>query len=92
MNLFDDDDYMMTTPKENFFSIARMANSDIVNHAVDKLFDRLAAMEILLEEKGLEEEFERMLASLPFSESQRFEDTKNSLYIEAVGAIVSQQE
>jgi len=92
MNLFDDDDYMMTTPKENFFSIARMANSDIVNHEVDKLFDRLAAMEILLEEKGLEEEFEQMLASLPFSEARRFEDTKNSLYIEAVGAIVSQQE
>ena len=92
MNLFDDDDYMMTTPKENFFNIARMANDSIVNLEVDKLFDRMAAMEILLEEKGLEEEFEQMLASLPFSEAQRFEDTKNSLYIEAVGAIVSQQE
>jgi len=92
MNLFDDDDYMMTTPKENFFNIARMANDSIVNLEIDKLFDRMAAMEILLEDKGLEDEFEQMLSSLPFSEAQRFEDTKNSLYIEAVGAIVSQQE
>ena len=92
MNIFDDDDYMSTTPKENFFNIARMANDSIVNLEVDKLFDRMAAMEILLEDKGLEAEFEQMVKSLPFSEAQRFEDTKNSLYIEAVGAIVSQQE
>ncbi len=92
MNIFDDDDYMVTTPKENFFNIARMANDSIVNLEVDKLFDRMAALEILLEDKGLEEEFEQMVKSLPFSEAQRFEDVKNSLYIEAVGAIVTQQE
>jgi len=92
MNIFDDDDYMSTTPKENFFNIARMANDSIVNLEVDKLFDRMAVMEILLEEKGLEEEFEQMLQTLPFTDATRFEDAKNSLYIEAVGAIVSQQE
>ena len=92
MNIFDDDDYMSTTPKENFFNIARMANASIVNLEVDKLFDRMAIMEILLEEKGLEEEFEQMLSTLPFADATRFEDAKNSLYIEAVGAIVTQQE
>ena len=93
MNIFDeDDDYLVTTPKQNFFNIARMANSDIVNNEVDKLFDRLAALEILLEEKDLEEEFKQLLANLPFNDAARFEDAKNSLYIETVGAIVSQQE
>lgn len=92
MNIFDDDDYMSTTPKENFFNIARMANDSIVNLEVDKLFDRMAVMEILLEDKGLEEEFEQMLKTLPFTDAARFEDVKNSLYIEAVGAIVTQQE
>jgi hypothetical protein len=92
MNIFDDDDFLVTTPAENFFNIARMANSDIVNAEVEKLFDRLATLEILLEEKGLTGEFDRMLKSLPFSDPQRFDDTKNSLFIEAVGAIVTQQE
>ncbi len=92
MNIFDDDDYLVTSPADNFFNIARMANSDIVNSEVEKLFDRLAALEILLEEKGLEEEFEQMLKTLPFTDTQRFEDTKNSLFIETVGGIVSRQE
>ncbi len=93
MNIFDeDDDYLVTTPKQNFFNIARMANTDIVDHEMDKLFDRMAIMEMLLEEKGLEEEFDQRLKTLPFTETARFEDVKNSLYIEAVGAIVSQQE
>ena len=93
MNIFDeDDDYLVTTPKENFFNIARMANAHIVDNEMDKLFDRMAVMEILLEAKGLEEEFDQMLRTLPFTDAARFEDVKNSLYIEAVGAIVSQQE
>jgi len=92
MNIFDDDDFLVTSPAENFFNIARMANTDIVNHEVEKLFDRLATLEILLEEKGLEEEFEQMLKTLPFNDTARFEDTKNSLFLEAVGAIVTQQE
>ena len=92
MNIFDGDDFLVTSPAENFFNIARMANTDIVNHEVEKLFDRLATLEILLEEKGLEEEFEQMLKTLPFNDTARFEDTKNSLFLEAVGAIVTQQE
>jgi hypothetical protein len=92
MNIFDDDDFLVTTPAENFFNIARMANSDIVNGVVEKLFERMATLEILLEEKELTDEFDRMLKTLPFDDATRFEDTKNSLFIEAVGAIVSQQE
>ena len=93
MNIFDeDDDYLVTTPMQNFFNIARMANTDIVNNEMDKLFDRMAIMEMMIEEKGLEAEFEQMLKTLPFTDAARFEDAKNSLYIEAVGAIVSQQE
>ncbi len=92
MNIFDDDDYLVTTPAENFFNIARMANADIVNAEVEKLFDRLATLEILLEEEGLGETFDQMLKTLPFSDPARFEETKNSLFIETVGAIVSQQE
>ena len=92
MNIFDDDDFLVTTPAENFFNIARMANADIVNSEVEKLFDRLAALEIFLEDKELEGEFEARLKTLPFEEPQRFDETKNSLFLETVGAIVSQQE
>ena len=92
MNLFDDDDYMVTTPKENFFQIARTANENIVELEVDKLIERLAVAEKILEEKGLEEEFEKLLYTLPATDAQELDDRKNSLYIETVGAIVSKCE
>ncbi len=92
MNIFDDDDFMVTSPKENFFSIIHHANKDLVDHALEQLVDRLAVAEMMLEERGLEAEFEREIKSAPFAKTQAFENYKNSLFIETVGAIVSNQE
>ena len=92
MNLFDDDDYMVTTPKENFFQITRTANENIVELEIDKLIERLAVAEKILEDKDLEEEFEKLLYTLPATDAQDLDDRKNSLYIETVGAIVSKCE
>ena len=92
MNLFDDDDYMVTTPKENFFQIIKTANENIVELELDKLIERLAVAEKILEEKDLEEEFEKLLYTMPATDAQELDDRKNSLYIETVGAIVSKCE
>ena len=46
MNIFnDDDDFLSQTPKENYFSIARTANQNIVEMEVEKMFQRLAVAE-----------------------------------------------
>lgn len=90
MQLFDDDDFMSTTPKNNYFSIAKTANQNIVEMELEKLFRRFAVAEKMLEERGLDEEHERLLsASVVNSE---IDDRVNSLFIELVGNIVTQCE
>ena len=94
MQLFDDDDdgFLSTTPKENFFQVIRTANHNIVELEIDRLIERLAVAEKMLEDQGLEEEYEQQVRSLPIAEPQEIENRKNSLYIETVGSIVTQCE
>jgi hypothetical protein len=92
MQLFDDDDFMSTTPRENFFSIINTANRNIVEMEIEKLVERLAVAEKILEEKGLEDEHEQMLRTMPVVDVDEFENRKNSLFIETVASIVSQCE
>jgi hypothetical protein len=92
MNLFDDDDYMVTSPKENFFNIIHTANKDLVNLEIEKVIERLAIAEHMLEERGLEEELDQTVKNLPYSDPGMYENLTNSLFISTVGAIVSNQE
>ena len=91
MRLFDDeDDFLVGTPKSNFFGIVKTANQNIVEMEIEKMFQRLAVAEKLLEEKGLEEEYEMLLRSMAVE--QELEDRTNSIFIELVGNIVTQCE
>ncbi len=92
MNLFDDDDFMSTTPKDNFMSIIKTANENIVANELEKVFARLAVAEKILEEQGLEEQYEKELKSFPFTNPKEYEDRVNSLFLETVGNIVTQCE
>jgi hypothetical protein len=93
MNIFDeDDDYMVTSPAENFFGIIHNANKDLVNFNLEKLVERLAMSEKMLEERGLEDELDNLLKSFPFENTAEWDNRKNSIFIETVGAIVSNQE
>ena len=90
MNIFDDDDEFVGTPKSNYFGIAKTANQNIVEMEVEKIFQRLAIAEKILEERGLEEEQERLLRSMVID--PELEDRTNSIFIELVGNIVTQCE
>jgi len=90
MNIFDDDDAFVGTPKSNYFDIAKTANRNIVEMEVEKMFQRLAIAEKMLEERGLEEEQERLLKSMVID--PELEDRTNSIFIELVGNIVTQCE
>jgi len=92
MQLFDDDDFMMTTPKENFFQIIKTANENIVELELEKLIERLAIAEKILEENGLDEQYEKSVYSLPATSPEEVENLKNSIFIETVGQIVSKCE
>ncbi len=92
MNLFDDDDFMSTTPKDNFISIIKTANQNIVGNELEKVFARLALAEKILEENGLEEQYERELKHFEISNPDEYQNRVNSLFIETVGNIVTQCE
>ncbi len=94
MRLFDDDDdgFLSTTPKENFFQVIRTANQNIVELELEKLIERLAVAEKMLEDHGLEEEYERQVLSMPATMPAEIDNRKNSLFIETVGNIVTQCE
>ncbi|WP_456428849.1 DUF2018 family protein [Nitratifractor sp.] len=93
MQLFDDDDdFLSTTPRENFYQVLFTANRNIVENEVEKLIERLAVAEKMLEDQGLEEEYERQVLSMPIAEPSEIDNRKNSLFIETVGNIVTQCE
>ncbi|MBN2768084.1 MAG: DUF2018 family protein [Campylobacterales bacterium] len=93
MNIFnEDDDFLVSTPKQNFFDISKNANQNIVEQEIEKIFERLVAAEKLLEEKGLEAELYSMMHQMKFNDSKEFEDRVNSIFLELVGNIVTQCE
>ncbi len=92
MNIFDDDDFMVTSPAQNFFNIIHNANKDLVNANLERLVERLAVAEKILEERDLEDELDRLIKTLPFEDGADLDNRKNSIFIETVGNIVSNQE
>lgn len=90
MNIFDDDDAFVGTPKSNYFSIAKTANQNIVELELEKMLRRFAVAEKMLEDKGLDDEHEKLISSLVIDED--IDARVNSLFIELVGNIVTQCE
>ena len=90
MNLFDDDDFMSTSPKESYFSIAKTANQNIMEMELEKMLRRLAVAEKMLEEKGLEEEYESNINSWVIDPD--VDARVESIFIELMGNIVTQCE
>ena len=92
MNIFDDDDFMVSTPQSNFLSIIKTANQNIVENEIEKVFARLALAEKLLEENGLEDSYESQLKSFEVVEPDEYKNRVTSIFIETVGNIVTQCE
>jgi len=90
MNLFDDDDFMSSSPKESYFSIAKTANQNIVEMELEKMFRRLAVAEKMIEEKGLEAEYESNNKAWVIDED--VDGRVESIFIELMGNIVTQCE
>jgi len=90
MNIFDDDDFMASSPRESYFSIAKTANQNIVDMEIEKMFRRLAVAEKMLEERGLDEALEGELRALVVDED--IDKRVDSIFIELMGNIVTQCE
>ena len=90
MNIFDDDDAFVGTPKSNYFSMAKNANQNIVEMELERMLRRLAVAERMLEQNSLEDSYEKEILATMIDKD--IDDRLNSLFIELVGNIVTQCE
>ena len=90
MNIFNDDDAFVGTPKSNYFSIAKNANQNIVEMELEKIFRRFVIAEKILEERGLEDIHEQMIERSIIDKD--IDNRVDSLFIELVSNIVTQCE
>ena len=91
MNIFnEDDDFLVSTPRDNYFSISKNANQNIVEMEFEKMLERLAVSEKILEDMGLEEDLEKMLRAMRATQENDLKDRVNRLFLELAGNIVTQ--
>lgn len=90
--LFEDaDDVFLGSPQSKFMDIIFTANQNLVQEQLEKMVNRLAAMEILLDEK-MGDTWESQMATRDYDRMDEVEEKAKSLYIEFTGEIVTRNE
>jgi hypothetical protein len=88
----DEDDIFTSSPKKKFFDIVYTANRHLVEKEVDHMLLRFIALENLLAKEGYDlDKLEKIVDGEMMLDAE-MEHKKNSLYIELVGKIVTQNE
>ncbi|MFA7354713.1 MAG: DUF2018 family protein [Sulfurimonadaceae bacterium] len=87
----DEDDIFVGSPKSKLMDVIFNANNDVVRYELEKFIDRTAAMELLIANR-LGEDLDKELKSFMRSNGDEVENYAKSLYIELMGAILSQSE
>jgi len=87
----DDDDIFLGSPKSKFLDIVFNANRNLVKDELARIVDRMAALEMLLDEK-IGEDWERQLATRDYDRRSEVEEKAKSLYIEYTGNVLSSNE
>lgn len=90
--LEDEDDIFMGSPQSKLMDVIFNANNDRVRHEIQKFIDRTAALELLVSQKLGADIDEVELSRFMLSNQQEVSDHAKSLYIELMGAILSQSE
>jgi len=76
------------TPQSKYHDIANQANDEIVKDELDKIIQKFAVMEAMLQEKHDHDELDNMIEHYGFENSMDIENRKKGLYIEFTGNIV----
>ncbi len=89
----DEDDIFTGTPKSKFFDVMLNANRSLVENSLENIIDRYSAMELLLERLiGDDAELENKIQEILFNEIDSVRNRSNSLYISAMGDVLTQHE
>ncbi|MDD5052627.1 MAG: DUF2018 family protein [Sulfuricurvum sp.] len=92
-NLFEDeDDIFQGSPKSKFLDIVFNANRDLVHSELERLMERMAVMELLLQEAHGEDGIDRVIHTAQFERANEVDMMAKNLYIISVGNVLSQNE
>ena len=90
--LFANDDGMfMGTPKEKFFDIVFNANRGLVENELEDLIERVALLEMVIEDAQLND-VEQKMQEIKYNNSSDLDDAKFDLFISSMGNILTQNE
>lgn len=90
--LFEDaDDIFLGSPKSKFLDIVFNANQNLVKDELSAIVERMAALEMLLDEK-VGGDWERELATNDHSRSLEVDERAKNLFIAFTGDILSRNE
>ena len=79
------------TPKDKFFEIIFNANKNLVVEELEKVFERLAALEILASE-CYGDELEQKINEVKFNRSEELEQEEFDFYIHTMANILTKNE
>ncbi|HUH42854.1 MAG: DUF2018 family protein [Sulfurimonas sp.] len=94
----DEDDIFMGSPKSKLMDVLFNANNDVVRYELEKFIDRAAAMEMMMREKCSDifnddgDKIEKDIKSYILLNRDEVDNFSKNLYIEMMGAILSQSE
>lgn len=92
-NLFEDeDDIFQGSPKSKFLDIVFNANRDLVHTELERLINRMAVLELLIQDHYGEEGIDRAVKNALFERADEVDFMAKNLYIESVGNVLSQNE
>ncbi|WP_345971086.1 DUF2018 family protein [Sulfurimonas sp. HSL1-6] len=91
--LFEDEGDMFSgSPRSKFMDVIFNANRSVAEGELQRLIERLAAMEKILSESMDDATLERTIKQLQFEEADTINAMAKELYIESMGNVLSQSE
>jgi hypothetical protein len=89
----EDDDLFGGTPKKKYFDIIFNANRNLVEHKLETNLEKMAAMELLLEEMlGEDKDIMQIVQNFIINNQTIIDEKTKSLFIEHMGDILTQNE
>lgn len=85
----DEDDIFMGSPKSKFFDVVGQASKDIVEDELDKIIEKLAALELIVsQDKDEDFDVNEYIKEFTKENFENVNGMKKGLYIEFTGEII----
>lgn len=87
----DEDDVFSGSPRSRFMDVVFNANNDIVRQELALFVEKVAVMELMLEEH-VGDDIDRAVKNFEFAHADEASEKSKGLFIELMGKVLSQSE